>query len=215
MNNLRYRKEKESLKFDKVEDYYIWFEENLRKGEGLVIESFPHRPFYLPEEKFDYSPTLRKSFSYQFFPFPETLPPEKLKLEDGNLLAPWCNSSDIVMDIWGPRSHYSTDPKVWKWDWKVGLENTYYERGSISELEFRIDKDSIKGRLKEVLQSLKDYSLRYRDKGDYLLLKVGKYSYIRFRQWEIYLSTVKRIRSKYSYEEVRSLFNDSPSTIIA
>lgn len=230
MNNFRTRKEaKEDIEsiLKTEEDFFKWFSEmsvDYRQKEyHYLIEPYPHRPFFLKFEKeFDYDPKQRKEFSYQFFPFPEQIHYSEIKLIDGNLYFPWAIKDDRLLILNSNCNiffHYSTNPKVWEWDWQRIVDSAYFiENFKGIEIGIEYKKEIID----DVINSLRKFNLKYTIKtnskkfnGNFILLRLNKKNYIKFRKFQLYLSNTYNIRSYYIYEEIRSWDYDTPEFIIA
>lgn len=130
-NDLRYRKDIEKLNdiLQTKEEYYEWYDkevlEKYNTEEAYVIEPFPHKPFFLnwAMDVCDMPVNFRRDLSYKFFPFPEEVKPEEVKydseideffhpdIKEGDSLVDWY-TDNVNLSL-----HYSTNPKVWEWDW--------------------------------------------------------------------------------------------------
>lgn len=222
MSNLKTRKEiKENIdesRFKSVEDELVWWDGLIREN-PLCIEPFPHRPFYLEIEKeLDFSPKVRKKLSYTFFPWSEEIKPEDLEvISKVTILGPGVKESDPVLHCFVSNpEHYSTNPKVWEWDWNKAMERQFTD-GQKPWIEIFI---YIEGNDIELIKKeLKDHGIFYKEVlnpiglDPHLLLRLGKKGYFKFREFELKLSKEYGIRSDYIYEEIRSTVNDAPVTV--
>lgn len=239
-NNIKTRKElKEDIEkeWKGEQDYFDWYDrvdDSKNPEDKLCLEPFPHRPFYTYEEKLeDYNLRDRQRLSYTFFPWPEELKPRELKAIERErrhgcpfLIAPWV-PEDKEVEIWHPifagLMHYSTDPKVWEWDWQANIDSLpvgfNYDLGT-GFLDFFME---IKNRdllylaekiIRENKIQVKIVNNIKFSEGEFLRVRLNRKKYKIFRKILLELSK-KGLYTVYDYEEIRNLLKDSSSYLIA
>lgn len=203
------------------EEYYKLFESLIGK---VLHEPFPHKPFYYRwyrDEDASAKTIFYSTYSDNFFPFKEELPVEELEVREievayGSIFWKGCERDPIVLKSLENFSlHYSTDPKVWIWDWEKTRE---WNSGETQlDIYYYLSKG---GReiLEKVCKKFKEVGVQSkvvnRFGEDELRLRINKNNYNQFRKTLLRLSKVHKIYTEYDYNELRYAIRDTSATII-
>lgn len=204
------------------EEYWDYEEKNLlctEKDQYCIDKKIPHRPYFHmwnDSSEIYYSRDWISSYNRFYYPYKEEIEVEDIIIPEPHIFyAPWVKEKKPIVVNDELEMHYSTDPKVWDWDWKRIKEDNYYSSDQIYNYFYGVTDEVLVKIREEFIK--KNIQCKFVSRCDTIDLRVSlsKRNYPEYRKTLIKLSRDYKIYIRYVYEEIRDFVKDIGISIIA